>query len=109
MSGGPFTGSSPNDDPREFFIHQTYDEGGKRVTVASRADMEATNLPLQLRDYCAHLAIDFAYCRDSKASNLLPNSCHHEMLRWERCEWEETRRRIKEKQALKEHNKKYGL
>jgi len=64
---------------------------------ATRAQLEAAELPLPLRDYCAHIAIPLAECMRGK-HGLLPGTCHHEKHNWERCEWEEARRRMQQKQ-----------
>lgn len=47
-------------------------------------EMEAANLPLPYRDYCAHEALNFIRCRKDKEGD-----CSHHMHHWHDCQYEE--------------------
>mmetsp|Transcript_4470 Transcript_4470/g.6252 ORF Transcript_4470/g.6252 Transcript_4470/m.6252 type:complete len:113 (+) Transcript_4470:387-725(+) len=60
---------------------------GERVMLTSREEMKQTNLPLRLRDYCAHLAIPLKEC--GYRNYFLPGKCDHELHAWEKCRYHE--------------------
>lgn len=53
---------------------------------ATQAEMFDANLPLQWRDYCAHLAIPLNKCR--RQNSFLPWTCEHEKHEYEKCGFE---------------------
>ncbi|XP_074642869.1 NADH dehydrogenase [ubiquinone] 1 beta subcomplex subunit 7-like [Tubulanus polymorphus] len=66
----------------------------ERVCIASYEEMQAANLPLDKRDYCAHLYIDFMRC---KKENMPWNiKCKHELHEWETCQHNDFIMRMKE-------------
>jgi len=64
--------------------------------VATQEQMEAAKLPLQYRDFCAHLLIPLNECR--RREFYLPWKCEHERHRYEKCQYKEYKKRIKSKQ-----------
>lgn len=55
-----------------------------RVT---QEEMAAAKIPLNLRDYCAHLFIPLTKCRVD--NYYLPWKCKREKHAWEECEFQE--------------------
>lgn len=56
--------------------------------------MAAAKLDLGWRDYCAHLLIPLNKCR--RANLWLPWTCHDEKHAYEKCEYLEYKRRVKD-------------
>lgn len=50
-------------------------------------EMAEAKVPLNLRDYCAHLFIPLMICR--KDNYYLPWKCKHEKHLWDECEYQE--------------------
>ncbi|PSN34255.1 NADH dehydrogenase [ubiquinone] 1 beta subcomplex subunit 7 [Blattella germanica] len=66
----------------------------ERVMIATEAEMESAKLPLEDRDYCAHLLIKYRACRADKAPWLY--QCEHEKHVYLNCEYEDYIIRMKE-------------
>lgn len=66
----------------------------ERVMVATPAEMEAANLRLHERDYCAHHGIQYRKCM----SHNMPYfwRCKHYKHEWMECQYEDTVMRVKE-------------
>ena len=55
--------------------------------IATEEEMKSAKLPLEDRDYCAHLLIKYKAC---KAKNWpWAVKCKHEKHEWDYCEYEE--------------------
>jgi len=67
---------------------------------ATQAEMAAARLPLDARDFCAHLLIPLNECR--RASYFLPWACKHERHVYEACQYKEYVKRVKQMDASKE-------
>ncbi|XP_015750518.1 PREDICTED: NADH dehydrogenase [ubiquinone] 1 beta subcomplex subunit 7-like [Acropora digitifera] len=74
-------------------------EGYERVMKVTAKEMADAKLPLQGRDYCAHLLIPLLKCR--KETYFMPWKCHHEKHLWERCEYDDLMYRVREKERQK--------
>ena len=61
--------------------------GGAEM-VASQAELEDASVPLQWRDYCAHLLIPLNACRRETLS--APWRCGHERHAYEQCQFNES-------------------
>ncbi|KAL0277076.1 UNVERIFIED_CONTAM: hypothetical protein PYX00_004483 [Menopon gallinae] len=66
----------------------------KRVMVATEEEMKAAQLPLDKRDYCAHLLINFESCRRTYWP--FPVMCKPEKHMYLNCEHEDYILRMKE-------------
>ncbi|KAF4532047.1 hypothetical protein B566_EDAN015573 [Ephemera danica] len=66
----------------------------ERVMIATQAEMEAARLPLEDRDYCAHLLLKYRGCR----ADVWPMAykCHHEKHAYLHCQYEDYVLRMKE-------------
>ncbi|GAV04371.1 hypothetical protein RvY_14659 [Ramazzottius varieornatus] len=66
----------------------------ERVMVATQEEMEAANLRLHERDYCAHHGVAYRKCM----ANNMPWywKCKHFKHEWMECEYEDAVMRIKE-------------
>jgi NADH dehydrogenase (ubiquinone) 1 beta subcomplex subunit 7 len=53
--------------------------------------MAAANLPMHVRDYCAHILIPLNKCR--RQTMYLPGGCHDELHSYEICMYKEYERR----------------
>ncbi|XP_045600715.1 NADH dehydrogenase [ubiquinone] 1 beta subcomplex subunit 7 [Procambarus clarkii] len=72
-----------------------FPEGRKeRVMLATLEEMESVQLPLDKRDYCAHLAIKNRACREREWP--LVYKCAHEKHEYLNCEYEDYVLRMKE-------------
>ena len=61
---------------------------------ATQEEMRAARLPLDARDFCAHLLIPLNECRS--ASYFLPWACKHERHVYELCQYKEYKKRVKQ-------------
>ncbi|KAI9669496.1 MAG: hypothetical protein M1829_005085 [Trizodia sp. TS-e1964] len=77
----PTTDSSPAETP------------SSQSTSATRSEMAAARLPLAYRDSCAGLLIPLNRCRFE--SYHLPWKCETERHSYEKCQYEEFKRRVK--------------
>jgi len=91
------------DNEHEYFIDKTYTADGKRKMIATREELEYWQIPLHLRDYCAHIQIKLTECRRINYAN--PHACHHELHDVERCQWEQYRRRMRQKEMWQQAKK----
>ncbi|KAJ5153463.1 uncharacterized protein N7482_009941 [Penicillium canariense] len=76
---------------------------GLGETSATRKEMSEARLPMQYRDSCAHLLIPLNRCR--QAEYYLPWKCEDERHSYEKCQYEEFKKRVAkmdELRALKE-------
>ena len=55
-------------------------------------EMQAANIDMVYRDYCAHLLIPLNQCR--RKSLFLPWKCEHERHAYELCQYKEYKRRM---------------
>ena len=61
---------------------------------ATQAEMQAARLPLEARDFCAHLLIPLNNCR--RDAYYLPWACKHERHLYEGCQYKEYTKRVKQ-------------
>ncbi|XP_069783830.1 NADH dehydrogenase [ubiquinone] 1 beta subcomplex subunit 7 [Narcine bancroftii] len=66
----------------------------QREMIATQEEMNAAQLPLDQRDYCAHHLIKFLKCKRDMWPNFL--ACQHERHDWDKCEHEDYVMRMKE-------------
>ncbi|XP_046664479.1 NADH dehydrogenase [ubiquinone] 1 beta subcomplex subunit 7 [Homalodisca vitripennis] len=66
----------------------------EKVMVATEDEMYSAKVPLPLRDYCAHMYIDFLKCR--KENFPFVAKCHHEKHAYHNCEYGEYIDRMKD-------------
>jgi NADH dehydrogenase (ubiquinone) 1 beta subcomplex subunit 7 len=62
-------------------------------------EMNNAKLDLAYRDYCAHLLIPLNECR--RANFFLPWKCEHERHAYEKCQYLEYVRRVKQMEATR--------
>jgi len=67
---------------------------------ATQEQMQAARLPLEARDFCAHLLIPLNECR--RAAFYLPWSCKHERHIYEACQYKEYKKRVVKMEAQRE-------
>ncbi|KAG1474485.1 hypothetical protein G6F56_000338 [Rhizopus delemar] len=65
--------------------------------IASQKDMAKSRIPLEYRDYCANLLIPLNKCRGE--TFYLPWKCENERHAYEKCQYDDFKRRMKEQQA----------
>ncbi|BCR84681.1 NADH dehydrogenase [ubiquinone] 1 beta subcomplex subunit 7 [Aspergillus chevalieri] len=68
-------------------------------TAASRQEMSDARLPLQYRDSCANLLIPLNRCR--QAEYYLPWKCEDERHSYEKCQYEEFKKRVAKMDELR--------
>ncbi|KAJ7119954.1 NADH-ubiquinone oxidoreductase B18 subunit-domain-containing protein [Mycena crocata] len=68
-------------------------------TTASQEELKAHNVPLQWRDGCSALVIPLNICR--RKTLYMPWECDHERHAYEKCQYEDYLRRMKEAMKLK--------
>ncbi|EFA78609.1 hypothetical protein PPL_08064 [Heterostelium album PN500] len=76
----------------------TVNPDGTRVMIATREELEINNVPLNFRDYCAHLLIPLNKCRVKEY--YLPWKCGDERHAYEQCQYDEMKKKndlVKEK------------
>ncbi|XP_017074484.1 NADH dehydrogenase [ubiquinone] 1 beta subcomplex subunit 7 [Drosophila eugracilis] len=66
----------------------------ERVMIATQEEMESAKLPLDARDYCAHLAIAYQACRTDTFPFVY--KCAHQKHEYLTCEYEDYVLRMKE-------------
>ncbi|XP_071799181.1 NADH dehydrogenase [ubiquinone] 1 beta subcomplex subunit 7-like [Asterias amurensis] len=66
----------------------------ERVMVATQQEMNNAQVPLQHRDYCAHLYIAFFQCKRDNFPNVF--ACKHAKHEYEQCEYGDFVIRMKE-------------
>ncbi|XP_022110399.1 NADH dehydrogenase [ubiquinone] 1 beta subcomplex subunit 7-like isoform X1 [Acanthaster planci] len=66
----------------------------ERVMVATQEEMMKAQVPLDRRDYCAHLYIAWQRCRRDNFPNVF--ACKHSKHEYDRCEYEDFVMRMKE-------------
>ncbi|XP_006900826.1 PREDICTED: NADH dehydrogenase [ubiquinone] 1 beta subcomplex subunit 7 [Elephantulus edwardii] len=71
-----------------------FPERKEREMVATQQQMNDAQLPLALRDYCAHYLIQLLKCKRNNFPNFL--ACKHQKHDWEYCEHLDYVRRMKE-------------
>ncbi|RIB10699.1 NADH-ubiquinone oxidoreductase [Gigaspora rosea] len=74
----------------------------KPIMIATQKEMEEAHLPLEWRDFCAHLLIPLNKCRNK--NNYLPWKCENERHVYEKCQYDEMR--LAEKRKKEEEQKK---
>ncbi|CAH1763038.1 8199_t:CDS:2 [Entrophospora sp. SA101] len=74
------------------------------VMIATQKEMSEAGLPLEWRDYCAHLALRLNKCRNS--TWFLPWKCQDERHTYEKCQYEDYVRRMKILEKMKEEENK---
>ncbi|GAM84383.1 hypothetical protein ANO11243_023770 [Dothideomycetidae sp. 11243] len=72
---------------------------GLGSTSATREEMSAAKLPLAYRDSCAHLLIPLNRCRYE--SYYLPWKCEDERHSYEKCQYEEFKKRVAKMDELR--------
>ncbi len=65
--------------------------------VATEEEMRDARLDLQWRDYCAHMLIPLSKCR--RANYSLPWRCSDERHAYEKCQYDQYQRRVREMKA----------
>ncbi|EGG22361.1 hypothetical protein DFA_04479 [Cavenderia fasciculata] len=68
---------------------------GTRVMIATSEELEANAIPLNFRDYCAHLLIPLNNCRVKES--YAPWKCSDERHAYEKCQYDEYLLRMKQK------------
>ncbi|XP_070563178.1 NADH dehydrogenase [ubiquinone] 1 beta subcomplex subunit 7-like [Ptychodera flava] len=66
----------------------------ERVMVATQEEMNKARVPLEKRDYCAHLYMALMKCRRDTYPWF--NNCKHEKHEYEQCEYDDYVMRMKE-------------
>ncbi|KAI7866108.1 B18 subunit of NADH:ubiquinone oxidoreductase [Mucor mucedo] len=66
---------------------------------ATQQDMKKSRIPFEYRDYCAQLLIPLNKCRGE--TFYLPWKCETERHAYEKCQYDDFKRRMKEQQAAK--------
>ncbi|KAI9356375.1 B18 subunit of NADH:ubiquinone oxidoreductase [Pilaira anomala] len=67
---------------------------------APQQDMAKSRIPFEYRDYCAKLLIPLNKCRGE--TFYLPWKCETERHAYEKCQYDDFKRRMKEQQAKAE-------
>ncbi|XP_068205823.1 NADH dehydrogenase [ubiquinone] 1 beta subcomplex subunit 7 isoform X1 [Palaemon carinicauda] len=72
-----------------------FGEGRKeRVMIATKEEMDSAKIPLENRDYCAHILIKHMACRDKVWP--LTYKCAHEKHEYLNCQYDDYVLRMKE-------------
>ncbi|KAK0203478.1 B18 subunit of NADH:ubiquinone oxidoreductase [Desarmillaria ectypa] len=69
------------------------------LTTASQSELKTNGVPLHWRDSCSALLIPLNVCRTK--NNYLPWECEHEKHAYEKCQYDDYLRRMKELAKLK--------
>ncbi|KDR19402.1 NADH dehydrogenase [ubiquinone] 1 beta subcomplex subunit 7 [Zootermopsis nevadensis] len=88
--GTPHPLKGPSFDPMYGFPNGRKE----RVMVATLEEMESGKLPLEDRDFCAHILLKYRACRVDNAPWLW--RCEHEKHEYLQCEYEDYILRMKE-------------
>ncbi|KAG0172656.1 hypothetical protein DFQ28_007370 [Apophysomyces sp. BC1034] len=67
---------------------------------ATQQDMAKSRIPLEYRDYCAHLLLPLNKCRGE--TFYLPWKCENERHEYEKCQYDDYKRRMRALQKAKE-------
>ncbi|XP_069460050.1 NADH dehydrogenase [ubiquinone] 1 beta subcomplex subunit 7 [Ambystoma mexicanum] len=70
------------------------EERKERVMIATQEEMNTAQLPLELRDYCAHHLMKLLKCKRDSWPKIL--ACKHERHDWNYCEHQDFVMRMKE-------------
>lgn len=62
--------------------------------IATEEEMQSVNLPLHMRDYCAHKYLEFLECKQRYFPIVV--RCKHELHAYKQCEYEDYIIRMKE-------------
>lgn len=81
-------------------IQDVLGTGEKATPAATREEMSAAQLPLQYRDSCANLLIPLNRCRYEQY--YLPWKCETERHSYEKCQYEEFKKRVAKMDELRE-------
>ncbi|CDR37186.1 CYFA0S01e08218g1_1 [Cyberlindnera fabianii] len=65
----------------------------------SHEEMKKNKIPLEYRDRCAGLLVPLKKCRQENL--YMPWTCSEERHSYEKCQYEDFKRRVKEMEALK--------
>ncbi|XP_072394809.1 NADH dehydrogenase [ubiquinone] 1 beta subcomplex subunit 7 [Diabrotica undecimpunctata] len=85
---------SPLEDPTFDPLEGFQNGRKKRVMIATEDEMRSAKLPLEDRDYCAHLLLKFRACRKENWPFVV--NCHHEKHEFLDCKYEDFVIRMKE-------------
>ena len=58
----------------------------------TQEELNKTQIPLQWRDFCAHLLPELNKCRQDNL--YMPWTCHLERTAWQKCQYDDYRRRV---------------
>ncbi|KAJ3092164.1 hypothetical protein HK102_010125 [Quaeritorhiza haematococci] len=61
--------------------------------LISQEEMQRQQIPLEFRDYCAHLLPELNKCRVE--NYYLPWRCSKERVAWQKCQYDDYHRRMK--------------
>ena len=82
--------------PPKMIATQVNTENLLRETIANviwfQEEMAEAKLPLNYRDFCAHLLIPLNKCRHEHF--YMPWACKHELHEYEKCEYKDFKRRM---------------
>eukprot|EP00731_Ephydatia_muelleri_P017976 Em0011g16a len=67
----------------------------KREMQVTQEEMAKAKVPINLRDYCAHLFIPLMHCR--KENYYVPWKCKAEKHAWEECQFQDYLDRVRQK------------
>jgi len=76
---------------------------GNAEMKISREELKRHEIPVALRDYCAHLVVPLLECR--KRSYWLPWYCEHEAHEYEVCQYKEYLRCVERKKEMDQEEK----
>ncbi|XP_057665303.1 NADH dehydrogenase [ubiquinone] 1 beta subcomplex subunit 7-like [Diorhabda carinulata] len=97
---------SPLEDPT-YDPLKGFNNGRKpRAMVATEDEMRSAKVPLEDRDYCAHLLLKFFKCRKENWPFVI--NCKHEKHEYLECKYEDFIIRMKEFEREKRLRSKYG-
>lgn len=68
-----------------------------RKMVATQKEMMDANIPLHLRDFCAHLLIPLEKCKNANFTGKMPWNCTAEKAEWDECQVQDYYRRMRDK------------
>ncbi len=72
---------------------------GNKEMKASVEQMNAARIPVEFRDYCAHLLLPLNKCR--RRHYYMPWHCEHERHSYEVCQYEDYAERAKEMENIR--------
>ncbi|XP_014780152.1 NADH dehydrogenase [ubiquinone] 1 beta subcomplex subunit 7 [Octopus bimaculoides] len=84
-----------HNNPPTFDPNLGFPNGRKeRVMIATQEELNELSIPLEKRDYCAHLYVKWLKCRQQNYP--MCQRCHHEKHDYEQCEYDDFVLRMKE-------------